>query len=81
MARSTLCIGTPVTLTRHGASLERNLPYLGLIGTLVGYTMWLPKEGYIIRWPDGTETKATHSRNEVVWTGGLNANPVATRGA
>ena len=81
MARSTLCIGTPVTLTRHGASLESNAPYVGLIGTLVGYTMWLPKEGYIIRWPDGTETKATHSRNEVVWTGGPNANPVATRGA
>ena len=79
MARSTLCIGTPVTLTRHGASLEKNSKYIGMTGVLAGYTMWMPKEGYIIRWPDGTETKATHSRNEVVWTGGPNENPVATR--
>jgi len=66
MARSTLCIGTPVTLTRHGASLPKNSKYLGLIGTLVGYTMWLPKEGYMIRWPDGTEMKVPHSRNELM---------------
>ena len=66
MARSTLCIGTPVTLTRHGASLPKNSKYLGLIGTLVGYTMWLPKEGYMIRWPDGTEMMVPHSRNELM---------------
>ena len=66
MARSTLCIGTPVTLTRHGASLPSNSKYLGLIGTLVGYTMWLPKEGYLIRWPDGSSLKIPHNRNEVM---------------
>jgi hypothetical protein len=38
-----------------------------MIGTLVGYTMWLPKEDYMIRWPDGTETMVPHSRNEIVW--------------
>jgi hypothetical protein len=80
MARSTLCIGTPVTLTRHGASLPKNSKYLGMIGTLVGYTIWIPEDGYMVEWPDGTIWQC-HTRNEVVWTGGPNANPVAIRGA
>ena len=66
MARSTLCIGTPVTLTRHGASLPKNSKYLGMIGTLVGYTIWIPEDGYMVEWPDGTEMAVSHARNEVM---------------
>ena len=66
MARSTICLGTPVKLTEYGASLEKNSKYIGQTGILVGYTMWIPKEGYIIRWPDGTEMAVSHARNEVM---------------